>query len=118
MTDQAQYLYIAGSTREGPLKIGIAANPQSRVRHLQTGAARKIDIYWVGMCPMGRDWEQKMHRVLEPWRLKGEWFDIPLETAFRAYLFVHDHGDQDWTTPDVNDYIARNMNWPAQEKSA
>lgn len=39
---RARYCYIIGTTREGPLKIGVANNPERRRATLQTGSAAEL----------------------------------------------------------------------------
>jgi hypothetical protein len=84
MGEIAQYLYIMGSDRGGPLKIGIAKDPAARRAELQTGAAYWLELYWVYPCPGGKILEPIMHRLLARYRLSGEWFRVPVETAMGA----------------------------------
>lgn len=107
MTDTPQYLYIMGSSRDGPLKIGIAKDPRLRAKTLQTGAARELHLYWVYPCPRGVIWEEIAHRILRPQRLKGEWFDIPIEQAI-SVLWAASLAYMQETAPDdelIIDYL-------------
>jgi hypothetical protein len=40
------HIYVAGSSRDGPLKIGITTNTKKRLAQLQTGCAVSLRIYW------------------------------------------------------------------------
>lgn len=85
---RAQYLYIAGASRDGPLKIGIAERPTKRRTELQTGNPHPLSIYWIYPCPMSALIEPLMHRALAKFRLSGEWFDVPVETAIGALWII------------------------------
>jgi hypothetical protein len=77
-------VYVMGSSRDGPLKIGFAKDPETRARDLQTGAPRALHVYWQFPVTEPERWERLIHDALAPSRLKGEWFDIPVERAIAA----------------------------------
>jgi hypothetical protein len=70
-----QELYIisaGGSTR---VKIGISANPKSRLQEMQTGSAFPLEL--VSVVPVrSAESEREAHSILAPWRCQGEWFDL------------------------------------------
>lgn len=57
----------------GPVKIGIALNPSSRLMELQTGNPYLLLLR--GYRAGGVDLERELHKRFESWRLNGEWFD-------------------------------------------
>lgn len=87
MSDEC-YLYIIGPAgRSKPIKIGLAADPELRLRQLQTGNPMKLCImhkYWAFSREQASYWEILAHKLFEDKRLAGEWFDV---TA----LEVHDN---------------------------
>jgi hypothetical protein len=53
-------------------KIGIATNPEKRLKQLQTGSAAPLKIVHVFK---GLAWREKeLHHLLERFRQSGEWF--------------------------------------------
>jgi hypothetical protein len=68
------WVYFVASVELGRVKIGYSSkNPVSRLKALQTGSPTELSL----MCiqPGTRDDEQHLHRILEPFRLHGEWFE-------------------------------------------
>lgn len=82
------HVYVAGSSRNGPLKIGITVDPKRRLGELQTGNAVRLDIYWTLAVPadQARLIEQDIHGLFVPERMSGEWFLIPVEMAVEAIM--------------------------------
>lgn len=66
-----QSVYFIGSN-DGPVKIGIAANPQARLSNLQTGHHEKLRIF--AICDGGAEQEKAYHKRFAAHRLSGEWF--------------------------------------------
>lgn len=56
----------------GPIKIGKANRPESRLKELQTGHHAKLEI--AATCPGGLDVEQAYHKRFAEFREHGEWF--------------------------------------------
>lgn len=94
-----QFLYIVGASRNGPVKIGIAAKPHSRRSELQTGHPHPLEVFWIYPCPHGATVEPLIHRILAKKRCAGEWFDVPVEVAMAA-LWIASNGDANPTTDD------------------
>ena len=61
---------IAAST--GHIKIGIAQNVKKRLQGLQNAHGEPLEV--LATFDGGRDLEQKLHKALKAYRLKGEWF--------------------------------------------
>lgn len=59
------------------VKIGLAVDPNRRIRELQTGNARRLELLMT-IGPMSEkqaaDTERKLHKRFERYRLVGEWF--------------------------------------------
>lgn len=69
----------------GHHKIGVSANPNSRVAELQTGSPVRLDIiYAAALDCSGYAIEEMAHEILARYRLKGEWFNCPLDIAVAA----------------------------------
>ena len=68
----------------GPSKVGIAKDPERRLRAFQTANARKLVLYETFGVRNARALEQAVHRRLRPYRMKGEWFALPPEQAVAA----------------------------------
>lgn len=67
-----QRVYFIGS-QSGPIKIGIAVNPLSRLSTLQTGHHEKLEL--LATCDGGQERERAYHKQFADRRLSGEWFE-------------------------------------------
>ena len=76
------YIYIIGSDNP-PYKIGISKDPEKRLRNIQTGHPYKLKILELRETNAKRTrlLESVIHKHLDNYRMKGEWFNIPLEDA-------------------------------------
>lgn len=79
-------IYVIGfATGGGPLKVGIADNPPSRLRGLQTASPYELALLFhenVGIS--AQRLEFAVHWVLEKHRVRGEWFSVTLPEALAA----------------------------------
>lgn len=66
-----QRVYFIGA-ETGPIKIGIASNPVSRLRTLQTGHHERLEL--LATCDGGMTKERAYHDRFAAHRLSGEWF--------------------------------------------
>ncbi len=91
MSDEPEgriFIYVIGRW-EGPVKVGVAKSPASRLRELRTGCPYKIDL--LHMQP-ARDRQHAMeherffHEVYVEKRLAGEWFDIEADLAIEGVV--------------------------------
>jgi Meiotically Up-regulated Gene 113 (MUG113) protein len=64
--------YVIGVRDRGPVKIGFSAEPGLRLRSLQTGYPFKLEI--LAQCPGGEETEQRVHKLFQKEKLRGEWF--------------------------------------------
>jgi hypothetical protein len=71
-TSQEQSVYFIAS-QSGPIKIGIAADPNSRLSTLQTGHHERLGL--LASCPGGQSQERAYHKQFAAHRLNGEWFE-------------------------------------------
>ena len=81
---------------EENVKVGIAANPEKRLKQLQTGHPQKLEIYYKEEFDCKRNHilkiENKLHNDLSirfP-KLQGEWFKVKeeeLETVKNVVIF-------------------------------
>lgn len=76
------YIYIIGSENP-PYKIGISKNPERRLKNIQTGHPHKLQILELRETDSKRTklLESVIHKHLDQYRMKGEWFNISLEQA-------------------------------------
>lgn len=78
------YLYVIRGG-ENIYKIGITKNePHSRLRELQTGNDRKLELVKAYYRQDYKQLERKLHRQFNYCRLNGEWFNIDLQTIMNA----------------------------------
>ena len=64
----------------GPVKVGVATEPQHRLRALQTGSPKPLVLYKTFLMPerdMAYGMEWLFHDVFTSLNLYGEWFNFP-----------------------------------------
>jgi hypothetical protein len=67
------------------VKIGVSSNPTARLAAMKTASAFPLELCFVGACQTsGIEIEREAHRLLEPHRTNGEWFDVSTELASSA----------------------------------
>ena len=66
-------IYAMQAGDNGPVKIGIAINPASRLRELQTGNPQALRIVEKIDAPDRQ--ERFLHERLKEHRIRGEWFN-------------------------------------------
>jgi hypothetical protein len=90
-------VYVIGP-REGPLKIGYAADPRSRLSNLQVGQAVELMIHYEEETEASRAKviEKLIHRQLGHKRIRGEWFDVSVDDAIAEvkYAFIRWDGEE------------------------
>lgn len=83
--DDKNYIYIicekADETK--PLKIGFSADPDKRLRQLQTGQSSSLMLFHKEEVPTEqvKALEKVIHRLLRHKKVRGEWFNISPEDA-------------------------------------
>ena len=83
------YLYVIAASPEGPCKIGFSANPEKRVRQLQTGHAYLLKLQYSQVVPNheARRIEKQIHRTIGYRRSQGEWFSVTVDEAIAEVQF-------------------------------
>lgn len=74
-------IYFIQSGLDGPIKIGISSDPVFRMTQMQTGMPHTLRL--LAFYPGTRVDEQKLHKQLAKFRIRGEWFQ-PCEEVFAA----------------------------------
>ena len=86
------YLYVIGSqnTTDGPVKMGLSADPDQRVKDLQTGHPEPLMVYHREPVEIERVrlYERLLHRDNNHYRRHGEWFDLSVEQAIAYVIFT------------------------------
>ena len=79
----SMFLYIIENVDNGLIKIGYSLTPQRRCASLQTGSSAELRVaYTVAVAEnRARLLEQRMHRDINHYRVRGEWFSVPLAEA-------------------------------------
>lgn len=85
------YLYVIGS-EDGPKKIGMSGNPDSRLAALQTASPVRLEGEFLGSVDLSaaRSIEARAHKILSASRMSGEWFDVSLDDAVNAVFAAAD----------------------------
>ena len=68
----------------GLVKIGISTNVQARLTTLQTSSPFPLRLVFSTVCADALMAEQEAHAALAPYRISGEWFDVPAHMAIAA----------------------------------
>ena len=87
-------IYFIQSGDCGPIKIGKAKHPESRLRELQTGSCEPLTL--LATLDVDDNAEHSLHATLSGCRLRGEWFDskelyvnVALACALAGHLFEY-----------------------------
>lgn len=70
------YIYAIKVTSKDLFKIGYAADPEIRLRDLQTGNPERLILYKQVRVFWPEEVESLMHATLSYCRVRGEWFEI------------------------------------------
>lgn len=73
----AGYIYFIGTHEENPIKIGFSLNPWARVKEISTGSS--VAYYVLHYFKGVKTDEKQLHQLLNDYRIRKEWFKIPLE---------------------------------------
>lgn len=66
-------IYFVQEGEDGPIKIGMAADPAGRLGSMQTGNPRMLYVRRV-LAHGGRIDEERFHQMFAAYRIRGEWF--------------------------------------------
>jgi hypothetical protein len=77
------YLYVIHDTSNNHCKIGFSAEPEKRLRTLQTGNSTSLVLYHTVVVPDTRvkAFEKQMHKEINHYKVRGEWFKIEPKLA-------------------------------------
>ncbi len=80
-------VYFARSGPTDAVKIGVSHQVGARVKALQTGNDRDLNVEFVTEeNALALDLEQALHRHLSSRHIRGEWYSLPRGTDFGAYV--------------------------------
>ncbi len=71
-------VYIISEGKRGPVKVGVANNPNVRIRELQSGNPKRLSLAnWWKMPDRATAFavEKEILNEMSPYRLIGEWID-------------------------------------------
>lgn len=85
MASEDTFIYVVGPAG-GPNKVGLTADPQKRLRTLQTGHYLSLSVHHSEKVPWSDAAliERLAHDLLKSAHLRGEWFDISVADAISA----------------------------------
>ena len=85
-----QFMYAIASRETGPVKMGISADPDRRLRDLQTGHPEPLTVYYREPVAVDRVrlYERLLHRDNAHTRRHGEWFNLSVEQATAYIIFT------------------------------
>lgn len=83
--DRRAFIYVIGASK-GALKIGVATDPQARLKGLQDGNPLFLSIKYTANFNEVEAFivEGATHEILADRRARGEWFNISLRQAVTA----------------------------------
>lgn len=91
------YIYVIASS-PGVVKIGYSADPQRRLRELQVGHERKLELVYTESVDKDRApvLEKLIHQANRHRCIHGEWFDLSHaqaigEVKFAVIRWSNDH---------------------------
>lgn len=65
-------IYFIQAGNNGPIKIGIASKPETRLKNLQTAHFDELTIR--GVMPGDKEVEKELHDRFSSYHMRGEWF--------------------------------------------
>lgn len=94
-------IYVIAASKAGPVKIGISNEAKKRLAQLQTGQEKPLTLFAEEKCyaTHALALEAIIHRQIAYKRIRGEWFDIDVETAIAEVR----HGIIRWEEDDTLD---------------
>ena len=95
LTSNSCYVYVIQAA-SGAVKIGIAANVQSRLSDLQSANHEKLTVvHTLGFATrrVAQAVEQAMHESYAPYSIRGEWFTVNAERVIEDMKFALEIGN-------------------------
>jgi hypothetical protein len=106
-------IYVAGFQDGSAVKIGCSANPAKRTKALEAATGRPMHLFWSEWTECAQLVEAVALGILEPNRIKGEWFAVSPEAAIdaaKAALRI-------WHANDALDFNDPKHRWPPTPNS-
>lgn len=75
------FVYLIGMMGTKFIKIGYSAQPNQRLKELQTACPFSLKL--IGFCPGSKKHERGLHHQLRDYRRNGEWFEFDSTEAMR-----------------------------------
>lgn len=100
--------YIAAADDDGPVKIGISADPDRRVIGLQTGSAKKLSmiaVYWLQTRTAAARVERKFLELFARDCMNGEWINRNVDDVFTAVDALIQQYSRNKLVPDDDDDV-------------
>lgn len=74
-----QYVYVIENTNNGAVKIGVAHDPEARLKQLQTGSVDELRIAYTSyLCSNAFQVESFMHQHFADCHIRGEWYQADI----------------------------------------
>ena len=78
---ESKHIYVLENS-DRRVKIGVSKNIKQRIRALETGSSYKmINVFYTAKCSNSNELESLCHKHFKNFKIRGEWFDVPFETA-------------------------------------
>lgn len=94
-----KYIYVIKESDSTEIvKIGFSGNPERRLKQLQTGHPKPLDLYHKEEVNPGlvKALERVIHRTLAHKRKNGEWFALsPEDAVFEIQHALMKHGENE-----------------------
>lgn len=74
-----KFVYLIRCDFTGHYKIGIANNPNKRLKQLQTAQSSKLTLMDKYQSKFASKIETNLHNLLRHYKLDGEWFDLSIK---------------------------------------
>jgi len=79
MQNNKKYTYLIKDNENGLYKIGVAKNPQKRLKELQTGNPFELFIVDTYLTEYSNKIEKTLHRKYSYLKKEGEWFNLSIQ---------------------------------------
>lgn len=88
-TFSKDYIYAIKSD-DGYYKIGRSSNPKRRLKSLSVGNPNELTLVASSPVVEAQRREKDIHEQFGEWRVRGEWFDLPLEKEPELIEFIEE----------------------------
>ena len=104
-------IYVIGEADGTMMKIGISADPSTRLRQLQTGYPRPLVVHYCDELDAyrARIIEGFIHSTIGYKRTKGEWFEVSAQEAISEVQYAIMRWESDHTLVAVHKHKLRRI---------